>query len=104
MAVLLIALLASRSCASSRADVSQQEAIAIARKQLDFKPECVQIRYVRRGIPGRPFWAVSLWTLTPKGDFGRVAVVLVDAKDGSVGGVTNRPDVRSTSPQCESPV
>jgi hypothetical protein len=103
MAVLLAAFLVSRGCASSGTNVSQEEAIEIARKQLDFRPRCVQVRYLRRGLKSTPVWAVSLWTLK-RGQFDRVAIVLVATRDGRVISVTPQPSVQSTAPQCESPV
>jgi hypothetical protein len=103
LAVLFAAFLVSRGCASSGRNVSKEEAIRIARKQLDFRPRCAQVRYLRQGIKSQPVWAVSLWTLKA-GQFDRVGLVLVAARDGRVISVTRRPDVAGTAPQCESPV
>jgi hypothetical protein len=102
--VLLGAFAVSRSCAASGTNVSQQEAIQIARKHIDFRAKCSQIRYLRRGLKSQPVWAVSLWTLDRKGRFDRVAVVLVAARNGRVLAVTNRAAVQATSPQCSAPV
>lgn len=83
-AVLLAALLVSRSCGSTETKVSQTRAVAIARTAVDFTADRTQVRYVKRGLQSQGFWAVSLVTITPSGTFGRSAVVLVDATSGKV--------------------
>jgi peptidase YpeB-like protein len=84
LAVLLIAFVASRSCASVGNRISQDEAVAIAKKQVDYVPEKVQVRLLKRGIQSRPFWAVSLSTVAPNGSLERVTVVVIDARSGRV--------------------
>jgi hypothetical protein len=79
--VLLVAFLATKSCARQETKISQDEAIAIAREQIDFKPDKVQIRYVPQGIPPVYYWAVSLYTLK-NGHPARVQVVLVNTTTG----------------------
>jgi hypothetical protein len=81
--VLFVAFLATKSCARHDNKVSQDEAIAIARAQIDFTPDKVQIRYLPQGIPPIYFWAVSLYTLKNDRPF-RVQVVLVNANTGDV--------------------
>jgi Peptidase propeptide and YPEB domain len=66
------------------AKVSQDEAVAIARAQIDFKPEDYQIRFIRRGIPSRGYWVVSFFIRKQAGGYERVTVVLVDAASGRV--------------------
>ena len=66
------------------AKVSQDEAVAIARAQIDFKPEDHQIRFIRRGIPSRGYWVVSFFVRKQAGGYERVTVVLVDAASGRV--------------------
>jgi hypothetical protein len=66
------------------AKVSQDEAVAIARAQIDFEPEDHQIRFLRRGIPSRGYWAVSFFIRKEGGGYERVTVVLVDASSGKV--------------------
>lgn len=79
--VLLAAFVATKSCARQQNEISQDEAIAIAKEQTDFVPDKVQIRYLPQGIPPVYYWAVSLYTL--KNDRpARVQVVLVNAKTG----------------------
>ena len=81
--LLLVAFVGAKSCAGHDNKVSQTEAIAIAKKQIDFTPDKVQIRYVPQGVPPVYYWAVSLYTL--KNDRpDRVQVVLVNATTGDV--------------------
>ncbi len=83
VALLLVAFLATKSCARHDDKISQDEAIAIAREQIDFTPDKVQIRYVPRSVPPVYYWAVSLYTLE-NGSPARVEVVLVNATTGAV--------------------
>jgi hypothetical protein len=66
------------------AKVSKEDALAIARPQIDFKPTGYQIRFIRRGIPSRGFWVVSFYIQKQAGGYARVTVVLVDAASGRV--------------------
>jgi hypothetical protein len=104
LAVLVAAFLVSRSCGSSGAEIDEARAIEIAQSRLDFDAECAQVRFVRRGIRGGGFWAVSLWTLDDADRFERVTVVLVNARTGDVVQVERNPRVSGTQPQCSSPV
>lgn len=81
--VLLVAFLATKSCARHDNNVSQDEAIALARKEVAFTPDKVQIRYVPRGVPPVYYWAVSLYTLKD-GSPDRIRVVLVNATTGAI--------------------
>jgi hypothetical protein len=65
VAVLLLAYVVARTCGSSAPEVSQEEAIEIAKDEIDFEPNQVQIRNVPRGIEGQRSWMVSLYTGTP---------------------------------------
>lgn len=100
--MLAAALLVARGC-SSGGDVSKEEAIAAAKSALDFKPECVQIRFFRSGLDAQPFWAVSLWTVDGAGEFERVSVVRVSADTGQVVAVDRAPRLAFTRAQCKSP-
>lgn len=82
-AVLLAAFLVARTCGSSEPSVSQEEAVEIAKRQVDFEPRQVQIRNVPRGIEGRRSWAVSLYTGTVARP-GTCRVVEIDAGSGEV--------------------
>jgi hypothetical protein len=102
-AVLTAAFLLTKGCASSGTNYSAKEAIAIARKQLDFTPKCVQIRYLRTGLQSEPVWAVALWTLK-NGRFDRLTNVIVAARTGKVVSVRKQPPTNSTPAQCRAPV
>jgi hypothetical protein len=85
IALLLVILLVSRTCAQTRVSVSQEDAIATARTQVDFTPDGHNIRFLRRGVTQHPYWAVSLWTRRDDGNgLDRVTVVVVDARSGDV--------------------
>ena len=84
VAVLLAAFLVTKSCGSREAEISQEEAVEIARSKIDYEPERVMTRFVPRGIKSRPSWAVSLATLDESGQIERVTVVVVDGKTGQV--------------------
>jgi Peptidase propeptide and YPEB domain len=84
--VLLAALLVARTCGSSEAAVSQEEAIEIAKRQIDFEPRQIQIRNVPRGLEGRRSWAVSLYTGTVSSP-GTCRLVEIDAESGRVAGI-----------------
>ena len=81
--VLVVAFLVSRSCADNRPEVDSQEAIAIAKQQIDFEPDAVQIRNVPTSLQQHRVWAVSLYTGTPTVP-DLCQIVEVDALSGDV--------------------
>jgi hypothetical protein len=83
-ALIVVALLLSRVVGHGGARIGEERAVEIARPQVDFTPEGHNIRLVRRGIPPRPFWAVSFWIKDASGDPTRVTVVVVSADTGAV--------------------
>jgi hypothetical protein len=82
LAVLLLAILATKTCASRDEEISFEEAEAIARDEVDFVPEKVLVRGVSRGLDAHLFWAVSLSTENAAGVREECATVLVDAETG----------------------
>jgi hypothetical protein len=82
-AVLLLAFLATKTCASRDMEIDQDEAVAIARDEVDFEPENVQVRFVQRGLDTRPYWAVSLSTENAAGVRQECATVLVNGETGT---------------------
>ncbi|MBA2615241.1 MAG: PepSY domain-containing protein [Actinobacteria bacterium] len=86
LAVLALAFVGARSCASSQGEISKEEAIEIARDEIDFEPDGVQVRNVAQGIPQRRVWAVSFYTGRPTSP-ERFVVVQIDARTGEVEGV-----------------
>jgi hypothetical protein len=84
--VLLAAFALSRACASAEQNVSSERAVEIARSSVAFTPEEVQVRFLRRGVPSRAIWAVSLSLVDDQGTPQRIRVVLVDARSGEIVG------------------
>ena len=82
--LLPLTFLASRSCGDTRHQVTQSEAMGIARAEVTYRPDGTNIRFVRRGIPSRSYWAVSLWQLAADGSRTHVTVVVIDAETGNV--------------------
>jgi hypothetical protein len=82
--LIAIGLLITRVLDRGGARVSEERAVAIARPQVDFTPEGHNIRLIRRGIPPRPYWAVSFWIKNSRGEATRVTLVLVNADTGAV--------------------
>jgi hypothetical protein len=82
--VLLAAFLASKSCASRDTEISQDEAVEIAREQIDYEPDRVGVRFLPQGFQSRPSWAVSLSTVNAEGTLTRVTVVVVDGSNGEI--------------------
>ena len=65
--------------------VSSDQAVEIARQQVDFVSENSQVRLIRQGFNLRPVWAVSLAIPIPgTGEFERLTTVEVDAITGAV--------------------
>jgi hypothetical protein len=88
VAVLVVAFLVSRSCADNRPEVDSKEAIAIAKEQIDFEPDGVQIRNVPTSLRQHRVWAVSLYTGTPTAP-ELCQIVEIDALSGDVTEVSN---------------
>jgi hypothetical protein len=82
--LLLVALIATRTCASQDNLVSDDEAVAAARAQIDFEPEQTSVRFLRQGVPSRPFYAVSFSAGTDGEPGYRLTTVLVAAGSGEV--------------------
>lgn len=84
-AVLAISLIFFRSC--SGIEISEEDAVATARAEIDFEPERTEARVLRQGIPTRPVWVVVFTVSDPEGgrnDFLRHAAVRVDARTGEL--------------------
>jgi hypothetical protein len=64
--------------------VNKEEAVAIARPHIDFRPQGYQIRFIRQGIPSRGVWVVSFYIRNRSGGYRRVTNVLVDSNTGTV--------------------
>ena len=89
LVVLVAALVVARTCGSTGRQVSQGQAIEIAKENAAFEPcpqqQCVQIRYIQRGIPVRGYWAVVLSDeLDDEGQPNRIERFLIDVRTGDV--------------------
>lgn len=81
IAILFVAaFVVSRSCQKREVQISKERAVEIAREQIKYKPQRVAVRFVRRGIPSRGYWAVSL----PGTDPPRITTVVINAASGAV--------------------
>ena len=84
-AVLAVSLVFFRSC--SGVEISEEDAVATARAEIDFNPERTEARVLRQGFPTRPVWVVVFTVRDPEGgrdDFLRHAAVRVDARTGEL--------------------
>jgi hypothetical protein len=85
-----ICLVAATTCQKHQIRISQQSAIATATRAADFKPQRTQIRLVRQGLNGHPYWAISLSIPNRSASgYERVAVARVDANTGKLVAFTN---------------
>jgi hypothetical protein len=82
--LLLVALIVTRTCGSSDNLVSDDEAVAAARAEIDFEPQQTSVRFLRQGVPSRPYYAVSFSAGTEGQPGYRNTTVLVDASSGEV--------------------
>jgi hypothetical protein len=89
--LLVLTVLVANSCQRSQVRFNQQQAVALARQQIDFEPTRTQIRLIRQGVQGRPVWAVSMSVPTGPDRFDRLAVVRIDANKGKVLSVAVQP-------------
>jgi hypothetical protein len=94
IALVALAAIVAKSCQQSQIRVTKDEAIAIAKRQIDFEPASTQIRLLRQGLNRKPFWFVSMSNpvgspINPKG-YTRLAVVEIDANTGKVEDVNSQ--------------
>jgi hypothetical protein len=82
-----VTLVAAQSCQQAQIRISEEQAVATARERVAFAPEQTQVRLVRQGLNGRPYWAVSLSVPAPGGGYARLTTVRVDANTGAVAAV-----------------
>jgi hypothetical protein len=76
----LAAFVVSRGCQKHEVAIDKERGMAIARTQVTYKPSHIAVRFVRRGIPSRGYWAVSL----PGKDPPRITTVIVNAASGNI--------------------
>ena len=87
--LLVFTLLVSKTCASNRDDITQQEAVDIAIENASFvpcEPEiCRQVRFLNQGIPPVGYWGVVLSEMIDaQGQPNRTESFLVNAATGAV--------------------
>lgn len=88
VAVLALAFVVAQTCQQSQIRYPKDQAIATAKRQVDFTPDRTQIRLVRQGITSEPFWIVSLSIAGDREDsFRELALVKIDANTGKVDSV-----------------
>ena len=81
--MLVVALLVARTCGGSDVELTQEDAIAIARDQVSWEPTDVQVRLLKRGLQSDAFWAVALTQQRVDGTVVRCQAVRVDAATGA---------------------
>lgn len=84
VAVLLAALLVTRTCGATETEITKEQAIKIARSAVDFEPNTEMVRLLKRGLDSEPFWAVSLSTKQSDQTLENVTVVVIDADTGEI--------------------
>jgi hypothetical protein len=87
-ALFAVTIFAAQSCQQSQIRLSKERAIATARPEAGFAPERTQVRLVRQGLNGHPFWAVSFSVPAKSGNgYARLTTVRVDANTGKIAAV-----------------
>jgi hypothetical protein len=84
LGLLLVIFAASRSCQREGLDISQEEAIEIAKQEVDFEPDDFQVRLLRQGVNFSQRWVVGLWELQANGERFNEITVVIDASSGDV--------------------
>jgi hypothetical protein len=88
VALLAVTIVAAQTCQQRQIRYTKEQAIVTARPQAGFTPQQTQIRLVRQGLNGHPFWAVSFSTPSASGDgYARLTTVRVDANSGKIDAV-----------------
>ena len=85
VALFAVTLVAAQTCQQSQVRISKEQAITTARPEAGFAPERTQVRLVRQGLNGHPFWAVSFSVPAKNGDgYAKLTTVRIDANNGKV--------------------
>ena len=80
-----VTVFAAQSCQQSQVRLNKEQAVAAARPHAGFAPERTQVRLVRQGLTGHPFWAVSMSVTAADGDgYARLTTVRIDANTGKL--------------------
>jgi hypothetical protein len=87
-----VTLVAARSCQQAQIRIPKERAIATALPRAGFKPERTQVRLVRQGLNGRPYWAVSFSVPAASGNgYAKLTTVRIDANKGTIEAVNRGP-------------
>ena len=81
VALFAVTFVAAQSCQKDQIRIDQHQAVEIARPEAGFAPDRTQVRIVRQGLNGKPYWAVSF------SDATRITTVRIDANTGAVAAV-----------------
>jgi hypothetical protein len=83
-----VTFVVAQSCQQSQIRFDQDRAIATALPQAGFEPTRTQVRLVRQGLNGHPYWAVSFSVPAPSGNgYAKLTTVRVDANTGKIDSV-----------------
>jgi len=91
-----ICLVVATTCQRRQVRISKEAAIVTATRAADFRPQRTQVRLVRQGLNGRPFWAISLSIPGKNGNFDRISVARVDANTGKLVAFTDNASEEGT--------
>lgn len=90
-ALIGVTFVAAESCQQSQIRLTKDQAIAKALPRAGFTPERTQVRLVRQGLNGHPYWAVSFSVPAASGDgYAELTTVRVDANTGTVDAVNRQ--------------
>jgi uncharacterized membrane protein YkoI len=76
-----VTFVVAQSCQESQVRIESEQAIELALPQAGFEPDRTQVRLVRQGLNGRPFWAISF------SDADQITTVRIDANTGAIAAV-----------------
>jgi hypothetical protein len=80
-----VTFVVAQSCQQSQVRLTKEQAIVRAQPEAGFEPQRTQIRLVRQGLDGHPYWAVSFAIPAASGDgYDRLTTVRVDANSGKI--------------------
>jgi len=82
--VLMAAFVVAKSCQQSQVRVTKEQAIATAKREIDFTPRFTNVRLLRQGLGSKPFWFVNLSAGRDAHQPRRLSVVKIDANTGKV--------------------
>ena len=88
-----LCLVVASSCQRRQVRITKEAAVVTATRHADFRPQRTQVRLVRQGLNGRPFWAISLSIPAKNGKgYERVSVARIDANTGKLVAFTDDAD------------